>query len=1102
MTKHILFIIALILYTQSLFGIDNSRSFNYISKEDGLSQNYIGSIVQDKKGLMWFGTMDGLNCYNGYDFKVFYSNPNDITTISCNQIKKLVLEKNGTLWIGTYNGLNHFNPTTGKFKRYPILSPTARKNEIDCLYVDKEGLVWFCYTDDECLISLDPSSGKLSFFKIPAFNDTHKPSPTLPKRTTYSIISLLASHDDKFWLGTGEGALLMFDKQSKKFTQKIIINTDPSCQIYNVVEVDKDNLCIGTFNAGFCFYNIKSKKRSSIYNFNPKDKTTMNFYWDIVKGPDGNIWFGTLESGVFKLDIKKKRLEQIAFTLPTDSRIIKRGVCSIFFDKSGLLWCGTTGYGLFNMPIYSNQFNTLNQRTKWATERRTSNDFELYASLTSDFKQNALSFQSVRSIYANNDFIWVGGYNGLDKIDRKTGTIKVIDNKIVPYVIRPDHDNPEILYIGSEEEGLPLYRLDTKTNKLTHLKLNWTFVFSIYAEKDFLWLGGRDELIKYHIKTGKSERFINDTQKASGLQTGMIKAITKDKNGNLWVGMQGVGLSRLDEKNKKFITYHNNPNQLNSLSNDIILFINCDQYNNLWIGTNGGGLNKFDIKREHFTRITTKDGLPNDVVYAALFDKKGQLWVSTNNGICKITPKDLKIKCYTATDGLQGNEFNTASYFMDSKGTIFFGGTNGLTYFIPENIIENSFKPNVVLTSVKKYNQEVLFDKPLTEIKEIDLSYDDKVFSLSFSALSYYHSQKNKYKYRLLGLNDQWINLDTKREISFNGLPSGEYTLEVYASNNDGVWTDKPLILKIRISYPFWRTWLFYSLCVILFIVLLIVYTYYRTRYIRRFNAHLKEQIEKHTQEIVNQKHEIEAQKENVEQINAALEHSNATKDKFFGIIAHDLKAPFNSILGFSNLLKDEYDDFTDKERRQFITNIYNASESSYKLLENLLEWARLQTGKMEYRPEKIDLSNITDEITGLLDSAATAKKIKLTTSIPINTLIYADENMVKTTVRNIVSNAIKFTNTDGEITISSEERNHEVEMSVTDNGIGISPEVLNNLFNLDSSHNVKGTHNESGTGLGLILCKDFIERNKGTLTVESTLGKGSTFRITFPKPL
>ncbi|NWJ49913.1 MAG: hypothetical protein HXX14_03520 [Bacteroidetes bacterium] len=951
------------------------------------------------------------------------------------------------------------------------------------------------------LICLNPTNGKLSFFKFPPFIDKRNLPSTQTKKTTYSIISLSPSGNNKFWIGTNEGSLLLFDKQLKKFTQDIVI--DPLYQVYHVVEVDKDNLCVGTFNAGFCFYNIKTKKRSPIYNFNPKDKPNLNFYWDMVKAPDGKIWFGTLESGVFELDIKKKRLDQTIFSLPSDNRNIKRGVCSIYFDKSGLMWCGTNGYGLFNMVPSSNQFNNINQEFKGIKERFTSNDMELYACLSSDFYQNTLSFQSVRSIYANNDYIWVGGYNGLDKIDRRSGIIKVIDNQIIPYVMRLDYDDPEnTMYIGTEADGLPLFRLNLKTNKLTHLNLNCNAIYSMYAEKGYLWLGGRDELIKYNIKTGKEERFINNMLNSAGQKTGMIKAITKDKNGNLWVGIQGIGLSRLDEKSKRFIHYKNDPNQLNSLSNDIIIFLNCDQNNNLWIGTSGGGLNKFDAKREHFTRITTKNGLPNDMVYAALFDKNGLLWVSTNNGICKINPKNLDIKCYYATDGLQGNEFNTAAFFKDNKGTMFFGGINGLTYFTPEDIVENNFKPNVVLTSVKKYNQEVLFDKPLTELNEVNLSYTDKVFSLSFSALSYFHSHKNKYKYRLLGLNDEWINLGSKREIIFNGLQSGSYILEVSASNNDDVWTDKPLILRINITFPFWKTWWFYSLCFILFIISIIGYNYYRTLSIRRFNAHLKEQIEERTREIVNQKHEIEAQKENVELINAALEHSNATKDKFFGIIAHDLKAPFNSILGFSSLLKDEYDNFTDAERRNFITSIFNASESSYKLLENLLEWARMQTGKIEYNPQEIDLSSITTEIITLLYSAASAKKIMLTTSIPLNTIIYADENMVKTIIRNIVSNAIKFTNTDGEIILSTVERNAVVEMSISDNGMGMSPDILENLFNLDSSHKAKGTNNESGTGLGLILCKEFIERNGGTLSVESMPGNGSTFRITFPKPL
>ena len=1093
-------IIVLMLCTDLLCGNNYLKSTGYLTKESGLSQNYISSIIQDNRGFMWFGTLDGLNVYDGYNFKIYYSKPDDTTTISCNQIKKMVIGKDGHIWIGTYNGLNCYNPTTNKFRRYPILSPTSRKNEICYLTVDHSGVIWFGYTDDECLISLDPSNGTLDFYKLPGLNGSQELNSQKTKRKFHSIGSLLVAGDNNIWVGTNEGSLLLFNNQIKNFTDNKLI--DPTCNIYAIAEINSDSLCLGTFNKGFCFYNIKTKKRGPLYNFNHPEKKEISFLWAIEKGPDGNLWLGTWESGFFQLEIKKKRLNQIILSLPGNTRISGRSVCSIFFDKSGLLWCGTNGYGLYCLNPSQDGFNTINQQIKGVIEQTAFSDIELN-SLSSDSKKNSLSFESLRSVYANDDYIWVGGYNGLNKIDRKTSLIKVIDNKLIPYVMRPDFNNPEsILYIGVEVDGAPLYRLDLKTDKLTPLIFKGNAIYSICAMKDFLWLGGRDGLIKYNLKTGRDEPFPQGKVDGDNQKTGLIKALTIDLDGNLWAGIQGVGLAKVNEKTNNFTIWKNNPNHPNSLSNDVIIFLNCDEKNRLWIGTNGGGLNTFDIKSETFTRIDTKNGLPNDVVYAALSDKENKVWISTNNGLCRLDPKDLNIKCYTISDGLQDNEFNTSAYFRDKKGTMFFGGINGLTYFTPENIRKCYYKPEIVLTSIKKYNEEVLFDKSLTELKEITLAYNDKVFSLSFAALSFYQSNRNKYKYRLTGLNDQWINLDTKREIIFNGLPAGEYQLEVLASNYNDFWTDKPLLLKIHITPPFWQTAWFYVLCISLLFLLIWGYMRYHTASILLFNERLKLQVTNKTKEILDQNHKIEAQKEQVEMINEALKRSNDTKDKFFGIIAHDLKGPFNSILGFTSILHEEYDSFSDEERREFIADIMNASHSAFKLLENLLEWARLQSGKIELQPEIIDLYDIAQDTLELFHSPSITKKIKLSSEITPGNNIYADKNMVRTIVRNLVSNAIKFTYANGNIRLTVVNKEKEIELSISDDGIGMSQEVVNKLFDLDNKHLIKGTNNETGTGLGLILCKEFIEKNEGSLNIESTPGKGSTFRIAFQKPL
>ncbi|MEI6141192.1 MAG: two-component regulator propeller domain-containing protein [Mariniphaga sp.] len=1072
-------IITLMLFAGLLCGNNYAKNTAYITKEDGLSQNYVSSIIQDNSGFMWFGTMDGLNCYDGYTFKVYYSKSDDTTSLSCNQIKRLIIGNDGSIWVGTYNGLNRFNPATNKFKRYPILSPTSRKNEIGYLAVDHSGVIWFGYTDDECLISLDPSNESVTFYKLPVLSTSQKLNPLEAKREVYSIGSLLVASNNNIWVGTTEGTLLLFDNTLKKFTENNLI--DPSSNIYAIAEINTDSLCLGTFNNGFCFYNNKDKRRGPLYNFNRTGKKEISLLWSIEKGPDGNLWFGTWESGFFQLELKKRRLNQIYLSTPGNTGISGRSVCSIFFDKSGLLWCGTNGYGLYNLNPLQTGFNTINQEIKGVMEQTTSSDLDLYALSDSDSKNNSLSFQSLRSVYANNDYIWVGGYSGLNKIDRKTGLIKVIDKQLIPYVMRPDFDNPEsILYIGAEMDGAPLYSLNLKTDQLAKLNFKGNTIYSICPGKDFLWLGGRDGLIKYNLKTGKDEPFPRGEMKIENQKTGIIKAMTKDLNGNLWVGIQGVGLAKLNELNNTFTIWNNKPNQPNSLSNDVIIFLNCDENNRLWIGTNGGGLNIFDINSETFTRINTKNGLPNDVVYAALSDNEKKIWISTNNGICKFDLEDMKIKCYSVSDGLQGNEFNTSAYFRDTKGTMFFGGINGLTYFTPENFRESHFKPDIVLTSVKKYNEEVLFDKPLTDLKQITFAYNDKIFSLTFSALSFYQSNRNKYKYRITGLKDQWINLNSKREIIFNGLPSGDYTLEVLASNHDDYWTDNPLSLKIHITSPFWETSWFYGLCIAFLFLMIWIYMRYHTASIIRFNERLRVEVDNKTKEILEQNHEIESQKEQVERINEALKRSNATKDKFFGIIAHDLKGPFNAILGFTRMLHEEYDNFSDEERREFISDIMNASGSAFKLLENLLEWARLQSGKIELTPDKIDLYNISQETLELFHSATAAKKIQLTSEIAPETFIYADRNMVRTIVRNLVSNAIKFTYPNGKIKITSDKNENGVELSIADDGIGMLPKVVDKLFDLDSKTYIKGTNDETGTGLGLILCKEFIEKNNG----------------------
>jgi signal transduction histidine kinase len=388
----------------------------------------------------------------------------------------------------------------------------------------------------------------------------------------------------------------------------------------------------------------------------------------------------------------------------------------------------------------------------------------------------------------------------------------------------------------------------------------------------------------------------------------------------------------------------------------------------------------------------------------------------------------------------------------------------------------------------------------MSEINEITFKHNDNAFTIGFSALSFYQSNKNTYAYKLTGYNDDWVLLGPTHELTFNSLEAGSYILQIVATNNDGLWSDKPLVLKIIIKPPIWETWWFILIVFITFSILVIGYVFFRINEAKKINKYLTQQVEERTKEINYQKLEIEIQKKNLENTNVELQKVNSTKDKFFSIIAHDLKSPFNAILGFSRLLNEEYSSLSDENRRAFAGNIKDASEATYRLLENLLEWSRMQANKIEFKPEVIDIGNIVLETFSLLHSSAEAKNIRLSSSVMFNTTAFADENMIKTVVRNLVSNAIKFTQTDGEVKISVSENNDYKEMSISDNGVGISENDFKVLFHVDVSLKNRGTANESGTGLGLIICKEFIERNGGTITVKSMIGIGSTFLFTLPK--
>jgi signal transduction histidine kinase len=421
-----------------------------------------------------------------------------------------------------------------------------------------------------------------------------------------------------------------------------------------------------------------------------------------------------------------------------------------------------------------------------------------------------------------------------------------------------------------------------------------------------------------------------------------------------------------------------------------------------------------------------------------------------------------------------------------SKGEIFFGGYNGFNSFYPDSLKDNDFIPPVYITDFQIFNKPVVYAVPgaqfqthISEAKEITLNWRQSVFSFSFVAINYTHPKKNQYAYIMKGFEKEWNYTDaSRRYVSYTNLDPGEYTFKVKASNNDGIWNEAGTSIRITVLPPWWNTWWFRL--VIIFTIIFIFASFFLSR----------------VRQLKNQKILLE---KSVAIKTTELHELNASKDKFFSIIAHDLKNPFNAIIGISEMLKEEIRSGDPSRIEEYAGLINNSAVQTLRLLENLLEWANSQSGKILFKPVPLKLSELLNEEFSILNDMATGKNIELKSSVTDNLTIIADKNMIKTILRNLISNAIKFTHKNGKVEVKAIIDNKQVEISVSDSGIGMTKETMAKLFRIDANLSTCGTENEKGTGLGLFLCKEFIEKHGGKICVESESGKGSIFKFFLP---
>lgn len=818
--------------------------FKQIKIEDGLSQSTSYCIIQDKKGFLWFGTANGLNRYDGYNFTVFTNDPADTTSISDNGILSLYEDKDENIWIGTSEGvLNKYDRKRGVFTRYYITNllktdtdpnekyfdfplPFSRNNDksITSITQDPRGFLWIG-TWGKGLVKFDVSKNKYEHFHYNK-NDTNGFHSNRVK-------AIIADDNNVIWVATLGGGLykiIVGEKTSIIHYQKNSNEWSLSDnKIISLMKDRKGNLWIGTYGSGVNklsnqYLNMppeKARFEKFVNRANDPRSLSNNFVMAIVQDKAGAIWLGTFGGGVNRFDPIKQNFIVFKNDPKIQNSLSKNDVLSIMEDRSGSLWIGThLGKGLNKLEHNKVKFKQINKDINGT---------------------NGLNDDVVWAIEGDDaDGLWIGTYKGgLNKFDRKNKKFSYYTSDArIAGSISDNHirsildDGNGFLWIGTYSGGLNIFH--KSSGKSRHYKnitedstsIGANQVQSIFKDREQnIWLatfgGGLNKLSYADIKSNKFsfKRFTNNPKDPFSINDNRVYTIFQDIEGTLWIGTFGGGLNKFDSKTEKFISYKNILGDESSISDNRVMTIYEDSMQNLWIGTYGGSIQKFNKQTERFTRYNQKNKIESSVVYGILEDKQKNLWMSTDNGLVKFNAQTENFTHYDLNDGLQSLEFSGGAYYKSQNGEMFFGGVNGLNYFYPDSVIDNKYVPPIVISSVRIFNEPVIGERDT-----LVLSYSQNFFSFEFASLDYTNPSDNQYAYKLEGIEDEWHYVDSRRRIAnYTNLLPGEYVFRVRGSNNDGGWNNDGAKIYLKILPPIWRTWWFLTLS-ILFVAFIIYY--------------------------------------------------------------------------------------------------------------------------------------------------------------------------------------------------------------------------------------------------------------------------------------
>lgn len=1108
--------IFLIVFSLSLMGqnhdgmLPDSKSINlkFYNTDNGISHNNTVAIAQDNQGFIWLGTLNGLNRFDSQNFRTYFNHPNDSTSITNNVIRHIASTQKGEILIATSIGFNLLDTKTGKFKRYLKKfgsRETLGENSCYATAEDRKGNIWIGTWYNK-IHYLNRKTNKITTYQLDI------------ETTSETIQTLFVDEKNDVWVGT-RGGLFIFSQQKKKFLPFYNTVTDLTIMkdtIFQVLQDSRRRVLIAKSH-GVDLYDIATGVITKLKITTPEgiDPITNKKIFAIAEDKQGFFWIGT-SNGLVIADPEMKYCRLIEPYNRNRNGLKNAIIRCIYVDNLNNVWlCAQNGIYIYNK--YVNQFK--------------------YASIVPEKSKWEASYSQTRIYEGKPGEIWVALDEGYKKLIPAKGKIENITNESIrkkfPFEVSVGDQTTGYFLPALNEQGLFYYNPKRKSVSLlqqvpgNNRSISGNYVIKVFKDSYHrIWVGTNSNgLNRYEPNIGGFIRYTQDPNDSTSLANNWLFDIAEDTRQNIWIATWS-GLCKYNaEKNcfKRFLWYNN-----------ILIFnITKSVEGYFWLGTSNG-LIKFDPVSGKIVQVyTTSDGLLENIVHGVLIDKQKNLWLSSTKGITKFNPSTGKAIHFDISDGLQDKEFFRNAFLKTSDGMMYFAGINGVNYFQPEKIVPGTSLPPIVLTDFKILNQS-LNNLPgymnlgdINSVNKLKLSYKHYIISIDYVALNYVNPSKCRYKYKLVPFDKSWNEVGNQRTATYTNLPDGDYTFEVLATNNFGVWNPTPKQMKITIEPPFWRTWWFRSIA--FFFVITALYTGYRIKVylLTREQIELERQVHERTIELKEQNGKIERQAEElrvsadnlkivnelllekqnvVEQQknelilnNEKLSELNSTKDKFFSIIAHDLRNPFNAVQGFSELLSHNFKTFPEEKVLRYLKLIHSSSKNGNYLLENLLQWSRAQTGHISFNPVTIEINSIFRESVQYFESDISRKKTQIIYELDSSVTVHADENMIRTVIRNLISNAIKFTPEAGSIKLIARQQDTHVEVIVEDSGVGISEMNRKLLFKIDTNFSTKGTGSEPGTGLGLILCREFIQKHQGQIWVESEVGVGSRFIFVLP---